>query len=107
MTSFTATPTGAPPRHKTTLVKPQVIAAARARSVDGTLPADSKHLRSDAWLPLAGSFPVPLEVRTGCCWPCSEKAPHVFCNEPIPDGSKRPYCAVHMKRYHSPREALK
>lgn len=76
-----------------------------AEARDGTAQQqDSRFLRSEAWLPLPGSVPVPLETRTGCCWPCSDTTPHLFCNEPVPSGSKRPYCPDHLQRYYSPKE---
>lgn len=78
-----------------------------AEARDGTAQQqDSRFLRSEAWLPLPGSTPVPLGTRTGCCWPVTDKPPHLFCNQTIESG-KYPYCPDHLKRYLSPPKDTK
>ena len=38
------------------------------------------------------SKPVPLQERTGCCYPTTTESPHLFCNERTEGGS---YCNFH------------
>ena len=50
--------------------------------------------RADAWLPLPGSCPVPLEQHTnGCRWPVGADLPFLYCNDPV--AGEGPYCAAH------------
>lgn len=48
------------------------------------------------------STPVPLMERTGCCYPTTEKGPHLFCNEPT-RGSD--YCEFHLRVMYPRRAA--
>ncbi|GGA64778.1 GcrA family cell cycle regulator [Pelagibacterium lentulum] len=56
-----------------------------------------KLLSKDAWEPLPGTNPVPLEDVTGCRWPLGEIRDGTFCmcNAPKVEGSS--YCATHKR----------
>jgi hypothetical protein len=47
--------------------------------------------------PLPNTKPVPLDLRTGCCWPIDTENGYLFCNEPKYDGSKNGWCTEHYK----------
>lgn len=82
-------------------IKPQVLVAAR----DGIVRTqENRFLASDAWKPLPGSTPTPLETRAGCAWPVTSDRPYLFCNEPKADG--KAYCDHHLTRYRSRGETL-
>lgn len=77
--------------------RPQSILAAR----NGTVASqDSRFLKGDAWAPLPGTTPVPLDQRTGCHWPLGDRHPFAFCNDPISTGV---YCAAHNTMSRSQR----
>ncbi len=75
------------------------IRAARERQDDGALVPDSRLLTSPVWQPLPGTTPVSLEHRSGCCWPVTDKPPHLFCNAERMPG--KPYCQYHHSIYRS------
>jgi hypothetical protein len=79
----------------------QSVLAARNGAVQQV---ENRHLLSSAWLPLPGSTPAPLESRKGCAWPVTQNTPHLFCNEPVPEG-RYPYCAHHLNCYLSKETA--
>lgn len=81
----------------------ELVRKARERGADGTLPADSRFLRSDVWLPLPGPAPVALELASGCKWPINHQPPYTFCNHPISAGS---YCATHAAKSKPERNEL-
>ena len=63
-------------------------------SLDAPIDADPTPLKSNAWLPLPDTTPVPLAERTGCAWPCT--APDgstLFCNAPTEH--ERSWCPAH------------
>lgn len=84
--------------------KPQSVLAARERAMDGGLKPDNKLLSSPVWNPLPGSTPAPLDTRTGCCWPVTDRPPHMFCNEPKAEGAL-PYCSAHLAIYQRKPDA--
>jgi hypothetical protein len=82
----------------------------RMATEDNPAPVDPVPIRRQAFLPLPGTSPVPLE-ETGdkCCrWPVGER-PSLFCNEPAqikPTKGKPiagapvvyfPYCEAHQR----------
>jgi len=80
--------------------KPQNVTKARDAALAPVAKPESRFMKAQAYA-VPGSTPVPLEKRTGCAWPVTERSPHLFCNEAIPDGHKLPYCADHLNRYHN------
>lgn len=50
-----------------------------------------------AFEPLPETKPVPLEERTGCCWPIETGHRVYFCNAPINPKSRNNWCDTHYK----------
>lgn len=67
---------------------------------------DKTPLKKDAWLPLPGSRPIPLEAAGPhtCRWPIGEN-PTLFCGAHSRDG--KPYCDRHNALAYRPRAEIK
>lgn len=48
------------------------------------------------------TVPVPLNDRTGCCYPTTAEGPHLFCNAPKSTGD---YCEFHYQLMYPKRRA--
>lgn len=64
---------------------------------------DRTPLKKDAWLPLPGTAPKPLEhlAPHDCRWPLGTDHPHSLCGQPAEDG--KVYCAAHAAMAYRPR----
>lgn len=81
----------------------ETLRKARDRGPDGTMPAESRYLRSEAWQPAPGQHPIPItKLAEGTCkWPLGVDRVEGFCGHTTEEderGRKRSYCPRHHRR---------
>lgn len=74
----------------------------RAPNMLDPIPIEPTPIKADAWEPLPGTVPIPLEhlERGACKWPIGTELPFLFCGqEALRD---QPYCEHHTRRAGGP-----